>query len=59
MYNLDVFEYELDEPMASYGHIPVLVAHGADGTAGVFWNNPSETSVDLGDSSSEAKLPTG
>ena len=55
MYNLDVFEYELDEPMALYGHIPVLVAHGADGTAGVFWNNPSETFVDLGDSSSGGK----
>jgi alpha 1,3-glucosidase len=47
LYNLDVFEYELDEPMALYGSIPVMVAHGASGSAGVFWNNPSETFVDV------------
>ncbi len=29
LYNLDVFEYELDEPMALYGAIPFLV--------GVWW----------------------
>jgi alpha 1,3-glucosidase len=38
MYNLDVFEYELDEPMALYGNIPMMMAHGlaprADGTRG-------------------------
>ena len=28
LYNLDVFEYELDEPMALYGHIPVMIGHG-------------------------------
>jgi mannosyl-oligosaccharide alpha-1,3-glucosidase len=28
MYNLDVFEYELDEPMALYGHIPMMMGHG-------------------------------
>lgn len=28
LYNLDVFEYELDSPMAIYGAIPVLYAHG-------------------------------
>jgi alpha 1,3-glucosidase len=28
MYNLDVFEYELDEPMALYGNIPMMMAHG-------------------------------
>jgi hypothetical protein len=28
LYNLDVFEYELDEPMALYGHIPVMFGHG-------------------------------
>ncbi len=58
LYNLDVFEYELDNPMALYGSIPFLLAHGvvpgaapgaADGgaTAGVYWNNPTETYVDV------------
>lgn len=28
LYNLDVFEYELDEPMALYGHIPMMMGHG-------------------------------
>jgi len=48
LYNLDVFEYELDNPMALYGSIPVMVASAAGGaTAGVFWNNPTETFVDV------------
>lgn len=46
-YNLDVFEYEIDEPMALYGHIPLAIGHSVKGTASVFWNNPSETYVDL------------
>ena len=27
LYNLDVFEYELDNPMALYGSIPFMLAH--------------------------------
>jgi len=53
LYNLDVFEYELDQTMALYGHIPLLLAHGlVNGrgrTTGVFWFNPSETFVDIAD----------
>jgi alpha 1,3-glucosidase len=60
LYNLDVFEYELDEPMALYGHIPVMLGHGlvneekevVGHTAGVFWFNPSETFVDISATSS-------
>ena len=48
LYNLDVFEYELDNSMALYGSIPVMLASAASGaTAGVFWNNPTETFVDV------------
>lgn len=54
LYNLDVFEYELDNPMALYGSIPFLVAHSprmgvssSGATVGVFWNNPTETYVDI------------
>jgi alpha 1,3-glucosidase len=48
LYNLDVFEYELDNPMALYGSIPMLLAHAPSGsTAGAFWNNPTETYVDV------------
>lgn len=28
LYNLDVFEYELDSTMALYGSVPVLYGHG-------------------------------
>ncbi|TYZ62954.1 hypothetical protein PybrP1_008092 [[Pythium] brassicae (nom. inval.)] len=47
LYNLDVFEYELDETMALYGAIPLLVAPNAANTVGAFWHNPSETFVDI------------
>ncbi|KAG7381912.1 hypothetical protein PHYBOEH_010680, partial [Phytophthora boehmeriae] len=47
LYNLDVFEYELDNPMALYGSIPVLMAPNKHNTVGMFWNNPSETFVDI------------
>ena len=48
LYNLDVFEYELDETMALYGHIPFVVSQSVTtGTVGVFWFNPTETFVDV------------
>uniref|UniRef100_A0A7S2PTL2 Glucosidase II subunit alpha n=2 Tax=Leptocylindrus danicus TaxID=163516 RepID=A0A7S2PTL2_9STRA len=47
MYNLDVFEYELDETMALYGAVPLVVSQTADATVGAFWLNPSETFVDV------------
>lgn len=49
LYNLDVFEYELDEPMALYGAVPYITAHTVDGkfTSGVMWLNAAETYVDL------------
>lgn len=57
LYNLDVFEYELDQTMALYGHIPFMVAHdvvdGKGVAAGVFWFNPSETFIDVSDALGE------
>ena len=48
LYNLDVFEYELDETMALYGAVPLVVSHSTQtDTAAVFWFNPSETFVDV------------
>lgn len=51
LYNLDVFEYELNEPMALYGSIPLIIAHTQDGkyTTGVLWVNAAETFVDITD----------
>lgn len=53
LYNLDVFEYELNEPMALYGAVPLILAHGSKATTGVFWLNAAETFVDISDSNVE------
>ena len=56
LYNLDVFEYDLDVPMALYGAVPLLVSQSAKtGTSGVFWLNPTETFVDIDDDDSGSK----
>lgn len=47
LYNLDVFEYELNNRMALYGSVPVAVAHAPNITVGVFWLNAAETWVDI------------
>ena len=47
LYNTDVFEYELDSPMALYGSVPMMIAHSAKRTIGLLWLNPSETWIDI------------
>ncbi|XP_064409152.1 neutral alpha-glucosidase AB, partial [Latimeria chalumnae] len=47
LYNLDVFQYELYNPMALYGSVPVMLAHNAHRTLGIFWMNAAETWVDI------------
>ncbi|XP_058518880.1 neutral alpha-glucosidase AB isoform X3 [Ochotona princeps] len=47
LYNLDVFQYELYNPMALYGSVPVLLAHNAHRDLGIFWLNAAETWVDI------------
>ncbi|KAM6032633.1 LOW QUALITY PROTEIN: neutral alpha-glucosidase AB [Chlamydotis macqueenii] len=47
LYNLDVFQYELYTPMALYGSVPLLLAHAARRTLGLFWLNAAETWVDI------------
>jgi mannosyl-oligosaccharide alpha-1,3-glucosidase len=46
LYNLDVFEYELDTPMALYGSIPFMMGHAAGRTLGLLWLNTAETWID-------------
>jgi alpha 1,3-glucosidase len=57
MYTLDVFEYDLDVPMALYGDIPLMLAHNTKRTVGAFWHNPSETFIDV--RGSIGPLPAG
>ncbi|KAI5743404.1 hypothetical protein M8J77_017801 [Diaphorina citri] len=47
LYNLDVFEYELDSPMSLYAAIPFVTAHNSHHSVGVFWLNAAETWVDV------------
>uniref|UniRef100_A0A0P6J4H7 Neutral alpha-glucosidase AB n=1 Tax=Heterocephalus glaber TaxID=10181 RepID=A0A0P6J4H7_HETGA len=47
LYNLDVFQYEVDNPMALYGSVPVLLAHSPHRDLGIFWLNAAETWVDI------------
>ncbi|XP_048884257.1 neutral alpha-glucosidase AB [Brienomyrus brachyistius] len=47
LYNLDVFQYELYNPMALYGSVPVLLSHSPQRTMGIFWLNAAETWVDI------------
>ncbi|KAH7056572.1 glycosyl hydrolases family 31-domain-containing protein [Linnemannia elongata] len=47
LYNLDVFEYEGDNPMALYGSVPFMLGHSKNSTAAVFWMNAAETWIDV------------
>ncbi len=59
LYNLDVFEYELDVPMALYGAIPLMVAHSAKRTVAAFWFNPTETFIDVNAPAASADYADG
>jgi len=47
LYNLDVFEYELWNPMALYASIPMMMAHSEKGSVGLFWLNGAEGWIDV------------
>uniref|UniRef100_A0A8C5MH12 Glucosidase alpha, neutral C n=1 Tax=Leptobrachium leishanense TaxID=445787 RepID=A0A8C5MH12_9ANUR len=47
LYNLDVFGYGVHSKMGIYGTVPLLLAHKASYTCGVFWHNASETMVEV------------
>eukprot|EP01103_Thecamoeba_quadrilineata_P010472 TRINITY_DN2270_c0_g1_i2.p1 TRINITY_DN2270_c0_g1~~TRINITY_DN2270_c0_g1_i2.p1 ORF type:complete len:540 (-),score=82.61 TRINITY_DN2270_c0_g1_i2:1304-2923(-) len=47
LYNLDVFEYELNSPMSLYGAVPLIISHRPAKTSAVFWLNAAETFIDV------------
>ncbi|KAH3672527.1 hypothetical protein WICMUC_004212 [Wickerhamomyces mucosus] len=47
LYNVDIFEYEVDSRLPMYGAIPLLVAHKPGVSAGLFWVNGADTYVDI------------
>ncbi|XP_078489948.1 neutral alpha-glucosidase AB-like isoform X1 [Ciona intestinalis] len=54
LYNLDVFEYDLNSRAALYGSIPFMIGHNAKRTVGLLWLNSAETWIDV-DSSEDNK----
>lgn len=54
LYNVDIFEYETNSPMAMYGSIPFMQAHKPSGSVGVFWMNAADTYVDIIKTKSES-----
>lgn len=47
LWNSDVFEYLADSTMSLYGSIPVMYAHSADSTVGIFNAIASDTFIDV------------
>ncbi|KAI0313324.1 alpha-glucosidase [Amylostereum chailletii] len=54
LHNADVFEYLASSTMSLYGSIPLMHAHSADSTVGVFHVVGSETWIDVGHPSDDS-----
>ncbi|CCC71446.1 hypothetical protein NCAS_0H01360 [Naumovozyma castellii] len=47
LFNVDVFEYNLDSRMPMYGAIPLMFAANKKQTVGTFWLNAADTWIDI------------
>lgn len=47
LFNVDVFEYNLNSTMPMYGSVPFLVGVNPHSSVGLFWINPSDTWIDV------------
>ncbi|CAF0994522.1 unnamed protein product [Adineta steineri] len=47
LFNLDIFEYDIQNPMALYGSVPYMLAHNEHATVGFFWLNAAEGWIDV------------
>lgn len=47
LFNVDIFEYDIDSRMPMYGSIPIMVASKPDVSVGVLWLNSADTYVDV------------
>ncbi|SCU78050.1 LADA_0A03532g1_1 [Lachancea dasiensis] len=47
LFNVDVFEYNLQAKTPMYGAIPLMIGTNAEYSAGVFWVNAADTMVDI------------
>ncbi|VDK85676.1 unnamed protein product [Litomosoides sigmodontis] len=53
LYNLDVFEFEINELMSLYGSVPFLLAHNKEHSLGLLWLNAAETWIDINSSTAD------
>lgn len=47
LYNVDVFEYNVESTMPMYGSIPLLIANRPGTSVGLFWMNAADTWIDI------------
>jgi hypothetical protein len=47
LFNADVFEYELNNEMALYGAVPLMISHSEKRTNAILWLNAAETWIDI------------
>lgn len=47
LFNVDVFEYNVDSKQPMYGSIPLMIAARPGSSMGILWLNPSDTWVDI------------
>lgn len=52
LFNVDIFEYEVDSRLPMYGSIPLMTASKPGVSIGVFWVNAADTYVDIDTTSS-------
>lgn len=47
LFNVDIFEYEVQSKLSMYGSIPLMIAVKEDVAASVFWINSADTYIDI------------
>ncbi|CAH6722189.1 glucosidase 2 subunit alpha [[Candida] jaroonii] len=47
LFNVDIFEYEINSTLPMYGSIPFLLAMNEQSSMGLFWINAADTYVDV------------
>lgn len=56
LFNTDAFKYEHNNPIHLYGSVPLVLAHRASMTVGLFWINCSDTYAKIATGESERNL---
>mgnify|MGYP003361730838 CR=1 FL=1 len=47
LYNVDIFEYEVQSKFPMYGSIPLMIAVKPDVSSAIFWVNAADTYIDI------------